>query len=131
MQKSVLLVDDEEYILTLLGRIFQDLGWEVFTAKNAEEALHLFNRTSVPLVVTDLRLHDDIGGVNIAREIKNISPLAIVIAMSGLYDESYSVSHLRRSGFDHMIEKPVKINAIKSIVEAVTACRIAWDRIKG
>ena len=131
MQKSVLLVDDEEYILTLLGRIFQDLGWEVFTAKNADDALHLFQKTNVPLIVTDLRLQDGVGGVNVAQESKNISPLTIVIAMSGLYDESYSVSHLRRAGFDHMIEKPVKINAIKSIVEAVTACRIAWDRIKG
>jgi DNA-binding NtrC family response regulator len=131
MEKSVLLVDDEEYILTLLGRIFQDLGWEVFTAKNADDALHLFQKTNVPLIVTDLRLQDGVGGVNVAKESKNISPLTIVIAMSGLYDESYSVSHLRRAGFDHMIEKPVKISAIKSIVDATTICRIAWDRIKG
>jgi DNA-binding NtrC family response regulator len=131
MKKTVLLVDDEEDVLRLMSKIIEDAGWECYLAKDAEGGLNLFKKLYPPLVITDLRLRDDVGGVNLMKEIKNLSPITIVVAMSGLYAESYTVSNLRRSGFDHMLPKPINVKTIKKLLTAATMCRTAWDEIQG
>jgi|APSaa5957512622_1039677.scaffolds.fasta_scaffold84364_2 two-component system, OmpR family, alkaline phosphatase synthesis response regulator PhoP len=128
MKKDILVVDDEEDILTVFGHIFTELGWEVYTAQNVEDAVTLFKRVTPPLVLTDLRL-GAASGVTVCKEIKNIAPLTIVVAMSGFYHKDYSVAHLRRAGFDHLLPKPLKHGMCKKLVDAVTACRLAWDEL--
>jgi DNA-binding NtrC family response regulator len=129
MKKDILIVDDDEDILTVLGYIFTDLGWETYVAKNAKDALELFKKITPPLVLTDLLLQDGIGGVNICKKVKNISPLTFVVAISGSYSESYSISHLRRSGFDHFVPKPFKHEQFKEMIETVIMCRESWDEL--
>jgi DNA-binding NtrC family response regulator len=131
MKKTVLLVDDEESILTLMSRMVEDLGWECYLAKDAEGGLNLFKKLYPPLVITDLRLKDNVGGVNLMKEIKNLSPITIVVAMSGLYSESYTVSNLLRSGFNTLLQKPVTVKMVKNLLQAVTSCRTTWDEIQG
>jgi DNA-binding NtrC family response regulator len=131
MKKTVLLVDDEEGILTLMSRMIEDLGWECYLAKDADSGLRLFKNLYPPLVITDLRLKDGVGGVNLMKEIKNISPITIVVAMSGLYSESYTVSNLRREGFDCLTSKPINVKTIKKLLTAATMCRTSWDEIQG
>ncbi|MBT7082597.1 MAG: response regulator [Chloroflexi bacterium] len=128
MNKDILIVDDEEGVLTLLGHVFIDLGWEVYTAKNAEDALTLFRKVQPPLVLTDLRLGGTTG-VAICEEVKNLAPLTIVVAMSGFYEEDYSINYLRRQGFDHLLEKPVRHETCKKLVNAVTTCRLSWEKL--
>jgi len=128
MRKDILVVDDEESILTVLCHIFTELGWEVYTAKNPDDAIILFKRVQPPLVLTDLRL-DKLSGVTICREVKNISPVTIVVAMSGFFSADYSIAHLRRAGFDHLLDKPIKHETCKKLVDAVTTCRVAWEKL--
>jgi len=130
MNKDVLIVDDEKGILELLGHIARDQGWEPYTAQDAVGALQQFNGVRPPIVITDLRLGDGIGGVNLMKEIKNIDPLTIVVAMSGLYDSSYTVSNLRRAGFDHLVTKPVTIKTMQQILTHCGTCRSGWEDIQ-
>ena len=129
MDKNILIVDDEKDILTVLSHMARDLGWEVYVGTNAKDAIELFKRVQPPLVLTDLLLKDGVGGVNVCKEIKNISPLTLVIAISGSYHGSYSISHLRRSKFDHFVPKPFKFEQFKKLIETVQMCRESWDEL--
>ena len=129
MKKDILIIDDDEDILTILGHMTRDLGWEAYVAKNAQDAIELFKRIQPPLVLTDLLLRDGVGGVNICKKIKNISPLTLVVAISGSYSGSYSISHLRRSGFDHFVPKPFEHEQLKKLIETVIICRKGWDKL--
>ncbi len=129
MKKEILIVDDDKDFLTVLDRIFTELGWESYLAQDAKDALALFKTHCPPLILTDLRLGNDIGGVNICREIKNMAPLSIVAAMSGYYSEDYSISYLRRSGFDGLMGKPVTVDECKRISEFAAWSREAWDNL--
>ena len=59
MQKikdRVLIVDDQEEIRTIISRLISFLGYEVATASNGNEGLHLFSLSSFDLVITDLTM---------------------------------------------------------------------------
>ena len=53
---KILLVDDEEGIRTVLGITLSDMGYDVVTAHNGEEALEVFRKTTPDIVLTDIRM---------------------------------------------------------------------------
>ena len=129
MTKDIILVDDEKDILAILSHIFSDLGWEPYVARNAADAIELFKSIIPPLVITDLRLEDGVGGVSVCKMIKEMAPLTLCVAMSGYFSEDYSISHLRRNGFDHMMEKPVKQEECARLAGVAVRCRTQWDNL--
>jgi DNA-binding NtrC family response regulator len=129
-EKSVLIVDDETVITETLEKMFLEFDYsEIRTAQTMKEGLSEFKLFNPILVLTDLRLYNNIGGVHLCEEIKKIAPLTIVVSMSGMYDSSYSLSYLRRHGFDHMIPKPFNIDEIRQIANCAYNCRETWDTI--
>ncbi|GAB4258506.1 MAG: response regulator [Deferrisomatales bacterium] len=54
--KKILLVDDDETHLELYGDILAHNGYEIVTAKSAQEAFELLKKQSVDLVVLDIRM---------------------------------------------------------------------------
>ena len=131
MDKDIILVDDEKDVLTVLGHIFSDLGWEPYVARNAADAIELFKNIHPPLVLLDLRLGDGVGGVAVCKMIKEMAPLTLCVAMSGYFSENYSISHLRRSGFDLLTGKPVLSEKCKQIAEFAEWARKDWDALAG
>jgi DNA-binding NtrC family response regulator len=129
MTKDIILVDDDKDILAILSHIFSDLGWEPYVARNATDAIELFKNINPPLVITDLRLGDGVGGVNVCKTIKEMAPLTLCVAMSGYFSEDYSVSHLRRCGFDHLMAKIITHEQCKLVSDAVIRCRTSWDEL--
>lgn len=58
---SVLVVDDEEHILRLYEKEFSEDGYQVKTAKGAEEALNIAREDKVDLVVLDIKMEGKNG----------------------------------------------------------------------
>ena len=127
MIESILIVDDEEPILETVEAVFEQFGWEVSTAKNAEEALIEFKKNSPTLVLTDLRLRDNVGGVGVCLAIKEISPLTLVVGMTGFGSAAYTIANLRRKGFDHVMKKPMPIAALQTLAFVAVKCRTEWN----
>jgi CheY-like chemotaxis protein len=61
----ILVVDDEQFVLTLTSRILRNAGYGVLEASSAREALRLFRRQDPPidLVITDVRMPETDGRV--------------------------------------------------------------------
>lgn len=128
---EILVIDDNAGTVYVISEVLRALGYNVYTAKDFESGLHEFKKHRPALVITDLRLRNSIGGVHCCQEIKMLDPLTIVVAMSGYYEESYSLSFLRRQGFDHMIPKPVTKENLRHISECASRCHNIWKEIRG
>ncbi len=122
---SILLVDDERGIRTVLGIFLADLGYEVHTAENAEQAVSLYRSLRPPLVLTDIRMPGK-DGIHLLREIKAENPEAEVIMITGHGDMDLAIQSLQLDAAD-FVTKPIRNEvleiALKRAEERITLRR--------
>jgi DNA-binding NtrC family response regulator len=80
---SILIIDDDEEILSFLKERLMYEGFNVLTAIDGEEGMNLFNDNQVDLVITDIIMPGKIG-FDIIAEMKRICPDIKIIAISGM-----------------------------------------------
>ena len=103
MPARILIVDDEPNILGTLAPLLRSRGYETYTAMNGRAALEAVDRDKPDLIVLDLGL-PDIDGVDVCRQIRQASNVAIVI-LSARGAESDKVRALD-AGADDYVTKP-------------------------
>jgi two-component system, OmpR family, response regulator CpxR len=81
-KKTILCVDDNEQLLSIRKVILETRGYRVLTANGAREALEIFKRGSIDLVLTDLVM-PEVDGTELIEQIKAISPETPAILFSG------------------------------------------------
>lgn len=81
---TVLMVDDEELLLTMAETILSEFGYQVLTASSGQKALAILAQpeTKVDLVVTDLVM-PGMGGRELIERIRQIDPTLPVMCTSG------------------------------------------------
>jgi signal transduction histidine kinase/FixJ family two-component response regulator len=105
MDNKLLLVDDEEGIRKVLGISLTDLGYQVLTAENGEEALEIFRRENPPIVLTDIKM-PVMDGIELLRKIKDESPDSEVIMITGHGDMDLAIKSLKYRAID-FVTKPI------------------------
>ncbi len=103
---SILLVDDEKGIRTVLGIYLEDLGYKVLTAENAAQALTLFKSERPSLVLADIRMPGK-DGIALLQEIKLENPETEVIMITGHGDMELAIRSLQLEAAD-FITKPIR-----------------------
>jgi len=111
---GIMLVDDELQIRVSCAEYLNQLGYVVFEASNAEKALKLFelNPSQIKLLLTDLVM-PGMGGVELARQLRQRDPQLAVIFMSGF---SSSNAELQKVSFSEMLAKPVALADLGAVV---------------
>ncbi len=112
--EKVLIIDDDEHLLSLLTEVMNRLNVEPITATSGKEGLALFKDTSFDLVFTDLKM-PDITGIEVLSTIKNLSPSTIVVMMTGFGTIENAVEAMQLGAF-HFIIKPFTPDTIEAIV---------------
>ena len=118
---SVLVIDDNESLTENIAEILDDVGVDVHLAKNAEEALELFDRRRWSLIVTDVRM-PGIDGIELLSMIKARSPGTPVLVMTGYADRD-TVERAHESGALAVVNKPIDLDALLELVETVAAAQ--------
>jgi two-component system cell cycle sensor histidine kinase/response regulator CckA len=82
--ETVLVVDDEDILLTMAETILSEYGYHVLTANSAQKALAMLSRDDahVDLVVTDLVM-PTMGGRELVERIRQLSPKIRILCASG------------------------------------------------
>jgi CheY-like chemotaxis protein len=82
--ESILVVDDESFILTMAETILAEFGYKVFTVNNGQKALALLERQDlkVDLLVTDLVM-PAMGGRELIERARQLQPGLKILCMSG------------------------------------------------
>ena len=66
---NILVVDDEETIVDVIEAYLKNAGYNVFTAYDGKEAISIFNKENINLIILDLML-PDISGEEVCKIIK-------------------------------------------------------------
>ena len=125
-EKRILVVDDEEQIRHLYQQAFTQAGYTVHTAASAEEALEITERTSFKLFILDLNL-PGMNGVELCKEIRSHSPMAICIAVTG-YASLFELHDCREAGFEDYFTKPVSLVELNEAVEQAFQKQERWKK---
>lgn len=81
-KRTILCVDDNEQSLSIRKVLLETRGYRVVACTKGDEALELFKRGGVDLVLTDL-IMPNFDGTRLIQEIKAISPQTPAILLSG------------------------------------------------
>jgi CheY-like chemotaxis protein len=84
---TILVVDDDAAMRSVLVEALSAPGCSVLTASGGGEALALLAKHDVNLLITDVRM-PGIHGFELARQAKLMRPDLSVIYLSGYYDEA-------------------------------------------
>jgi DNA-binding response OmpR family regulator len=113
---TILLVDDEDSIQTLLTYPLERDGYTVVQARDGEEALRRFGEEDVDLVVLDIML-PRVDGLEVCRRLRAESTVPIIM-LTARDDELDKVLGLEL-GADDYITKPFSIREFRSRVRAL------------
>lgn len=80
--RTILCVEDEEWILTLREKLFESVGFTVLKARSGAQAMELFRAHHVDAVVLDYFL-SGMNGTAVATEMKRLRPRIPIVMLSG------------------------------------------------
>ncbi|MGK7345975.1 MAG: sigma-54-dependent transcriptional regulator [Candidatus Nitrospinota bacterium M3_3B_026] len=115
MDKTILIVDDEEEICRTLDRILARAGYKTFTAASAMEGLVLLQDNRVHLLITDIRM-PGVSGLDLIKQARDLDPRIPVIAISGYGDVATAIESLDRGAF-FFLSKPFDAETILGVVD--------------
>ncbi|PCJ14974.1 MAG: hypothetical protein COB02_18495 [Candidatus Cloacimonadota bacterium] len=81
--KRLLVVDDDDEILSLFKEFFEDMGYEVQVADDGLLALAIFHQMKIDLIITDLDM-PHLNGCELIAEIAREDQTIPIIVTSGL-----------------------------------------------
>jgi DNA-binding response OmpR family regulator len=119
---TILLVDDEDSIQTLLTYPLERDGYRVVQARDGEEALRRFAEEDVDLVVLDVML-PKLDGLEVCKRLRGESTVPIIM-LTARGDELDKVLGLEL-GADDYITKPFSIREFRSRVRALLRRAVA------
>ena len=128
MDKRLLIVDDEEALLSLLKAQFEEMSdFDVVTANSAEEALQILNKKRYPIIVTDLKM-PGMTGMDLCKKIRETNPISYIIAMTGFQD-FFELKNCRAEGFDDYFKKPFDFSTLLVEVQSAHRKMDRWDEM--
>jgi DNA-binding response OmpR family regulator len=115
-RKNILAVDDESKILEVVASFFKSRGFEVFTAEDGSQALRIFERENIALIILDLML-PGISGEELCRRIRRTSRVPIIM-LTAKMEEAAMLKGLEIGADDYMT-KPFSLKELHARTEAV------------
>jgi CheY-like chemotaxis protein len=117
MRKSVLIVDDNEYLREIFSSILRFSGYEIVEAESGAEAIEKAAAAKPHLILLDLAL-PDMNGIDVARSIKRNQrsahiPIIVCSAFSTGEEKEDSLS----AGVVDYLQKPISSQVLKAKIE--------------
>ena len=107
----LLLVDDDETVLTGLGTVLEAQGYSVTTASSVIEALQHIASESFDVLLSDLHMPGDGDGLIVVGVMRHANPKAVTLLLSANPDMTKATAAMLRQ-VDDIVTKPVKAGAI-------------------
>jgi len=119
MSPRILIVDDEEELVSALTERLNLRGFEAIGVTTGTEALDLIEREAFDVVLLDVKM-PGLGGMEVIKRIKDTKPELEVVLLTG-HGSSQAVEEGKALGaFDYLM-KPIKIDALIRILLAATS----------
>jgi CheY-like chemotaxis protein len=123
--RTILVVEDEADVRTIVRRQLESLGHRVLVAEGATEALLLIQSPGAPeLLLTDVVLSGKMDGIALAKAARVARPNLPVIFMSGYTAVPEAQQRMRETGAP-LLSKPFTTPQLARAVNAVCGAKAA------
>lgn len=113
---SILIVDDEVEILSLLKDLFESRGFKAVITESGEKAIELCSKKCFSAILADLKM-PGIDGIQLVENLKRFQNVNKIIVMSG-YGSQVQAS-IEDIGVKNYIIKPIDFDYLLSKVNAI------------
>jgi DNA-binding response OmpR family regulator len=100
---SILLVDDDPYILEGIGADLENQGFHVTKTDSGNAALEMLQNNNFDLVITDLVM-EDTDGIQVLKKTKALNADTMVIILTGYGDMKSAIEALRQEADDFLLK---------------------------
>jgi CheY-like chemotaxis protein len=116
---KILFVEDDPVFTYAVRRFFGGKDYDVLTATGVREAVELFKRNDVDIVVTDVRFaNDEPDGLELTSLLKQKRPTFPVICLTA-YPEAVDTN---RPALDVIVmQKPVDLPTLQDAIDALAS----------
>src|SRR6478672_12577008 len=116
---KILLVDDEQDILEIVGYNLSQEGYKIVTASNGKEAISMAKKELPQLIIMDVMM-PEMDGMEACENIRKLPELSnVIITFLTARSEDYSQVAGFDAGADDYIAKPIKPKLLVSKVKAL------------
>lgn len=131
MKAKILLVDDEEKVLTQMRLVFAP-DYDALTSSNEEEAIQIFRDNKPAVVISDLSLkpHDpsDLGGMRLLERILSEEPATRVIIVTGNNQQTNALRAIQLGASDYY-SKPIRVEELKVMVQRALHLHVLQQKL--
>ncbi len=111
---KILIVDDDKLLQNSLKNVLAE-KYDTLVVGRGEDALGLLRKSSVDLVLLDVRLPGQ-DGIETLKQIKALAPDLLVIMMTAYEDVKTVITSMKMGAYDYLV-KPLEIEELEIIVE--------------
>lgn len=123
LRATVLIVDDEVKLTSIIKRALEREGYKVLVANTAESALEIIRQpTQLDVILCDLKLPGEINGIDILEEAKRYQKSADFIMITAYATVQTAVEAMKKGAFDYLI-KPVPLEELKLMLDRLLETR--------
>jgi two-component system response regulator AtoC len=116
-KKRVLVVEDEELMRSIIRKLLEEAGFEIFTASSGEAALSIVSESGISVTLTDIKM-SGIDGIELLDQIKSIDESALVIIMTAFSSVDSAIAALRKGAYDYITKPFVNEDLVKTVTNA-------------
>jgi DNA-binding NtrC family response regulator len=120
---KLIIVDDEEQILSALGTFFNLRGYEVVTSSDPSDALERIRMEKFHVALLDINM-PKVNGIELLRLIKEARPTVQVIMMTAYTTIEKAIECVERGASDYLL-KP-----FQDLEEMADIVKMAADRVR-
>ncbi len=118
-KRTILLVDDDIFLVDIMAFTFKQSGFEIIKAHNGKEALEVMGKEQIDLILTDIMM-PVMDGFELARNVKENEafkhlPIIFLTAKSNIEDKNKGFS----LGINDYVVKPFNLKDLVSRINKV------------
>ncbi len=117
MNKTILIVDDEKDLCTILSDSLSRDRYRVVTAFNGKMGLQLVKKEKPDLILLDIKM-PGMDGIEVLRNIKKMKKEIVVIMFTAYGTLETARKAMKLGAYDY-VTKPVDLFLLKSLVKEV------------
>ncbi|HVP35529.1 MAG TPA: response regulator [Terriglobales bacterium] len=114
---KILVVDDEEVVAEVLGKLMELDGHEVTVTLQAEKALEIYQKEKFDIVFTDISM-PGMNGIDLTQKLLELDNNAKITAVTG-HIATQEIEKILKAGAKTVLKKPFTRKDIESKIEEI------------
>ena len=122
---SVLITDDEDSILEYFEDILYEVGFDVYTARDGQEAIEMMEGLKPDIMLADLMM-PRLGGIQLIDSIRAVNNNIPIVVITGVGNSAEEEKALK-AGANVVLPKPLQIEKLEEVLLSLVGKNIHSD----